>query len=122
MHWASFGQTVLISVYTFCLAMVSLYGLHRYVIVYLYYRHRSKTPKAKGRFEELPPVTVQLPMYNERWVARRIIEKACGIDYPRDRLQIQVLDDSTDETVDVARQVVEEARAKGFDIEYIHRD
>ena len=122
MNWAELGQTVLMTVYTFSLIMVSLYGLHRYVIVWLYYRHRNKALKPAGHFDELPAVTVQLPMYNERLVARRIIEKACEIDYPADKLQIQVIDDSTDDTVDIARQTVAEARAKGFNIEYIHRD
>ena len=122
MSWAELGQTVLITVYTFSLVMVSIYGLHRYVIVWLYYRNRKKAIKPAGHFDELPRVTVQLPMYNERLVARRIIEKACEIDYPGDKLQIQVIDDSTDDTVDIARQAVAEARAKGFDIEYVHRD
>jgi cellulose synthase/poly-beta-1,6-N-acetylglucosamine synthase-like glycosyltransferase len=103
------------------MAMVSLYGLHRYGLVWLYYRHRRKAPEPAGRFEELPRVTIQLPMYNERLVARRIIETTCAIDYPREKLQIQVLDDSTDDTVVTARAACEEARARGFDIEYIHR-
>jgi cellulose synthase/poly-beta-1,6-N-acetylglucosamine synthase-like glycosyltransferase len=122
MDWAEFGHAVLMTVYTCALAMVSMYGLHRYAIVYLYYRHRRRKPQPKGRFGELPVVTIQLPMYNERFVARRIIEKACEVEYPRSKLQIQVLDDSTDETTQVARQAVEAARARGFDIEYIHRD
>ena len=122
MHWSDLAQTVFMTVYTFALAMVSIYGLHRYALVALYYRHRRKEPKPKGSFKQLPHVTVQLPMYNEKYVARRIIEKACQIDYPRDRLQIQVLDDSTDETRQIAREAVNAAAAAGFDIEYIHRN
>ena len=122
MSWIELGHSVLMTLYTFALVMVSLYGLHRYAIVLLYYRYRKKAPRAAGRFKELPPVTIQLPMYNERLVARRIIQEVCRIDYPRDKLQIQVLDDSTDETVDIAQKAVQEARAEGFDIEYIHRD
>jgi cellulose synthase/poly-beta-1,6-N-acetylglucosamine synthase-like glycosyltransferase len=121
MDWAEFWRTVFMTAYTFALAMVSLYGLHRYIIVYLYYRHRKNVPQAAGRFELLPRVTVQLPMYNERYVAERIIEKSCQIDYPKDRLQIQVLDDSTDDTKEIARAACQEARANGFDIEYVHR-
>ena len=121
MDWAEFGQAVLMTVYTFALVMVSLYGLHRYVIVFLYYRHRKKTPKPAGHFDQLPLVTIQLPMFNERLVAKRIIEKTCEVEYPRDKLQIQVLDDSTDDTVDIARQTVQEACAKGFNVEYVHR-
>ena len=122
MDWADLATATFWTLYTFLMVMVSVYGLHRYVLVLLYYRNRKRAPKLGGQFEELPCVTIQLPMYNERLVARRIIERSCRIDYPRDRLQIQVLDDSTDDTAEIARQAVEEARAKGFDIEYIHRD
>lgn len=117
-----FAHALLMTLYTFALVMVSIYGLHRYVIVFLYYRHRKKTPKPAGHFDELPHVTVQLPMFNERLVARRIIARACEIDYPREKLQIQVLDDSTDDTVEIARQAVADAVADGFDVEFIHRD
>lgn len=109
------------TIYTFALVMVSIYGIHRYVLVYLYYRHRRKAHKPHGRFEELPHVTVQLPMYNEKYVAARIIEKTCQLDWPKDKLQIQVLDDSVDETVEIASAAVERAKAKGFDIEFVHR-
>ena len=121
MNWAEFGQTVLMTLYTFALVMVSLYGLHRYVIVALYYRHRKKVPAPAGHFDDLPNVTIQLPMYNERLVAKRIIAKTCQIDYPLDRLQIQVLDDSTDDTVDIARQAVADARAKEVFFRIHHR-
>ncbi len=121
MDFADIARTVFMSVYTFVLVMVSIYGCHRYVIVYLYYRHRKKHPRVPEVFAELPPVTIQLPMYNERWVARRIIEETTRIEYPREKLQIQVLDDSVDETCQIAIDAVREAREKGFDIEYIHR-
>ncbi|MCJ7543869.1 MAG: glycosyltransferase family 2 protein [Phycisphaerae bacterium] len=114
-------NALFMSVYTIAVLMVSVYGLHRYLLVFLYYRHHKKEPRPKGTFRELPPVTVQLPMYNEQCVARRIIEHACRIDYPRDKLQIQVLDDSTDDTVEIARQAVSRAKAQGFDVEYLHR-
>ncbi len=122
MDWGQLGHTIFIVVYTFSLLMVSLYGFHRYWLVMLYYFNRKKSHAPKSHFEELPHVTVQLPMFNEMLVARRIIEKTCQLDYPREKLQIQVLDDSTDGTSQVAAAAVEEARAKGFDIEYIHRD
>jgi cellulose synthase/poly-beta-1,6-N-acetylglucosamine synthase-like glycosyltransferase len=122
MDWADLGEKIFMSLYTFALVMVALYGLHRWAIVWLYYRHRKKVPKPAGQFDQLPHVTVQLPMYNEMAVARRIIEKTCQLDYPREKLQIQVLDDSTDGTPAIAEAAVAEARAKGFDIEYIRRD
>ncbi len=109
-------------VYAVVLVVVSVYGLHRYALVWLYYRHRAAVPRLNACFTDLPRVTVQLPMYNERFVARRIIEKACAIDYPSDRLQVQVLDDSTDDTHELAREVVDEMRGRGHDIELIHRD
>lgn len=121
MDWSGFGETVFMSVYTFVLVMVSMYGFHRYVLVYLYWRHRKRVPVAPGKFDPLPMVTVQLPMFNERLVAKRIIEKACLIEYPKDRMQIQVLDDSTDDTVQIAAEACEAARAQGFDVEYVHR-
>ncbi len=122
MDWVGLINAIFISIYTFALVMVSFYGLHRYVLVFLYYRHRHNAPKPAGHFETLPRITVQLPMYNERFVARRIIEKTCLIDYPRDRFQIQVLDDSTDDTQQIALETVRRAQADGFDVEYIHRN
>ncbi|MCP4375880.1 MAG: glycosyltransferase [bacterium] len=115
-------QTAFMSLYTFMLVMVSIYGLHRYVIVYLFLRNRNRAPKPAGQFDVLPRVTIQLPMYNEEAVARRIIEETARIDYPRDRLQIQVLDDSTDGTCSIARDTVDRLKAKGHDIQYLHRD
>jgi len=107
--------------YTIVLMLVCVYGLHRYQLVHLFYKYRRNTPKLQACFRELPVVTIQLPMYNEKAVARRIIDATCRIDYPRDRLHIQVLDDSTDETVQIAADAVARWRAEGFDIEYIHR-
>ncbi len=109
-------------VYIGAMAMVCLYGLHRYALVFLYFKHRRNCPPCPDQFDELPPVTVQLPMYNEELVARRIIEQACRIEYPRDKFEIQVLDDSTDQTPRIARKAVEEARRRGVDITYIGRD
>lgn len=111
-----------IGAYLTVLTLICIYGAHRYFLVLLYYRVRKRVPQPAGRFEELPPVTIQLPMYNERYVAQRIIERACQIDYPRDRLQIQVLDDSTDETAAIARQTVERMRTLGHNVVYLHRD
>jgi len=114
--------TTFMTVYTVMLAVVCMYGLHRYALVYLFWRHRKKVPVPAGQFDELPNVTIQLPMFNERFVARRIIEQTCQIDYPREKLQIQVLDDSTDETCELARQAVEDMCSQGFDVEFIHRE
>ncbi len=119
--WLRLAQWTIMAIYTFALAMVCIYGIHRYGLVYLYYRYRRKAHKPPRRFQELPMVTVQLPMYNEKYVAERIIERTCEIDWPRERLQIQVLDDSTDETSRIAAAAVERARARGYDVEYVRR-
>jgi cellulose synthase/poly-beta-1,6-N-acetylglucosamine synthase-like glycosyltransferase len=108
--------------YLTVLTLICIYGAHRYFLLMLYYRARRRVPRPNGTFDTLPPVTVQLPMYNERFVARRIIEHACRIDYPKDRLQVQVLDDSTDDTQQIARETVQRMKAAGIDIDYIHRD
>jgi cellulose synthase/poly-beta-1,6-N-acetylglucosamine synthase-like glycosyltransferase len=114
----------------FCVMIVlALYGLHRYQLMWLYYRHKKKAAHSSlpdARFEELPFVTVQLPIYNEQFVIDRLIEACCRIEYPRDRFEIQVLDDSTDETVEVAKAIVDRYAA-GFPgmepqpIQYLHR-
>lgn len=104
------------------LIVLSLYGLHRYEMIRAYYKNKHKLPKeAPSRFDELPRVTVQLPLYNERFVVDRLVEEICKIDYPKDKLQIQVLDDSTDETHAYAERLVAQYRAAGYPIEYRHR-
>jgi len=108
-------------VYFFVLITVFIYASHRYYMVYLYYKHQADKPALRGNLKSLPRVTVQLPVYNEMYVVRRLIAASCGIDYPRDLLDIQVLDDSTDETATAALECVKEYREKGFDIHYIHR-
>lgn len=111
----------LTAIYLTVLLLISIYGLHRYWLVWLYYRNRRHLPRPKRRFEQLPPVTVQLPMFNEAYVTRRVIDAACRLDYPSDRLQIQVLDDSTDESARIAGQRVEYWARRGVDIQLINR-
>ena len=89
-------------IYFLILITVFAYSSHRYYMVYLFYKNRRNFPKVKGLMENLPRVTVQLPIFNEMYVVRRLIMSACDIDYPRELLEIQVLDDSTDETTVVA--------------------
>jgi cellulose synthase/poly-beta-1,6-N-acetylglucosamine synthase-like glycosyltransferase len=110
-----------LAIYFFILITVFVYASHRYYMVYLFYKHRKDRPVLKGRLEKLPRVTIQLPIYNEMYVVRRLITASCNIDYPRELLDIQVLDDSTDETREIAEKCVNEFKEKGFDISYIHR-
>ena len=100
---------------------LSLYGVHRYVIVYLFFKHRKNVPVPARRFEKLPRVTVQLPIFNELYVVERLLDCVSKLDYPRELLQIQVLDDSTDETRAITEAEVRRLSADGFDIEHVHR-
>ena len=110
-----------VSLYLLTLAILAIYGVHRYVQVFLYYRHMAKRPQPASHFENLPKVTVQLPMYNERFVAERIIEASCRLDYPAELLQIQVLDDSTDQSAEISLECCRRMRELGHNVEYIHR-
>ena len=92
-HANAFDMALLIP-YFIVLILLAWYGLHRYILVYLYYRHRDKrTCDAPARFSELPRVTVQLPIFNEQFVVGRLVESICRLDYPKDKLDIQLLDD-----------------------------
>ncbi len=117
----STAELVFLAVYFGVLAVLSLYGSHRYRMAFLYYRHKFALPTPKGKLVTLPRVTVQLPIFNEMYVVERLIDSVCGIEYPRDLFEVQVLDDSTDETCGIARGVVDRWRAKGVDISYVHR-
>src|SRR5437667_4969502 len=114
-------ETLTLAAYFFVLIILAIYGWHRYYVVYLYMKNRDNGPKPGPRPDPLPVVTVQLPLYNEMYVADRLIDAVCRIDYPRDRLEIQVLDDSTDETVAIAELAVRRFAAQGVDIKYYHR-
>src|ERR1700709_2747411 len=82
---------------------------------------KDNPPVAATPLDRLPVVTIQLPIYNEMYVAERLIDAVCEIDYPRELLEIQVLDDSTDETTEIAELAVRRHAARGFDITYLHR-
>ena len=110
-----------ICLYLAVLTVLALYGFHRAQLLYLYWKHRDAAPAPAEKWKELPRVTVQLPMFNEMYVAERLIESIAAIDYPKDKLEIQVLDDSTDETQSIAKAKVEELVERGFDAVYIHR-
>ncbi len=112
--WAYFG----------ILGLLSAYGFYRYRLIYLFLRYRKHPPQPKGKFDEahLPRVTVQLPLFNEMYVAERLIDAVVKLEYPRALLEIQVLDDSTDETRDIAARTVQKYREQNFDISYHHRE
>jgi len=107
--------------YFIVLGILAIYGIHRYWLVYDYFKYRRNVPGTPPEPAAWPKVTIQLPIYNERYVIERLVNAAAGFDYPRDKLEIQVLDDSTDETQQIARAVVDRYRALGLPIHYIHR-
>jgi cellulose synthase/poly-beta-1,6-N-acetylglucosamine synthase-like glycosyltransferase len=107
--------------YFIVLFILALYGLHRYWLVYDYYAYRKNVPAQPPAVTEWPRVTIQLPIYNERYVIERLVEAISRFDYPTELLDVQVLDDSTDETQQVARNCVERFAAQGMAITYIHR-
>jgi cellulose synthase/poly-beta-1,6-N-acetylglucosamine synthase-like glycosyltransferase len=116
-----FDWAMLVPYFT-VLLILSIYGLHRYEIIRSYWKHKKNLPsEPPRRFERLPRVTVQLPLYNERFVVERLLEEAARMDYPHDRLQVQVLDDSTDDTHTFTEALVREYQSAGFPIEYRHR-
>jgi cellulose synthase/poly-beta-1,6-N-acetylglucosamine synthase-like glycosyltransferase len=120
-HWNAFDAALLLP-YFAVMILLAIYGLHRYTLVYLYYKHRKQyRPDPPTHFDELPSVTVQLPIFNEQFVVDRLLEAVCAMEYPREKLEIQVLDDSTDETQQVAAGLVERYAALGHPIQYIHR-
>jgi cellulose synthase/poly-beta-1,6-N-acetylglucosamine synthase-like glycosyltransferase len=107
--------------YFLVLFILAVYGLHRYWLVYDYYKYAKNTPGPPPKVKSWPRVTVQLPIYNERYVIERLVEAIARFDYPRELLDIQVLDDSIDETRQVARACVERFASQGLPITYIHR-
>jgi cellulose synthase/poly-beta-1,6-N-acetylglucosamine synthase-like glycosyltransferase len=115
------AETLTLAAYFFVLIILAIYGWHRYYLVYLYMRNRDKGPSAGIALDPAPVVTIQLPLYNEMYVADRLIEAVSRIEYPADRLEIQVLDDSTDETQRIAELAVRRFAAQGVDIKYYHR-
>ncbi len=129
-RWNGFDTALLIP-YFIVMVILAFYGIHRYQLVWLYYRNKGKEarwsePPARFAEGELPFVTIQLPIFNEQFVVDRLVDACCRLEYPRDRFEIQLLDDSTDETRVVAREVVERYAAGFGDlapqpIVYLHR-
>src|SRR6202161_1635455 len=115
-------DTALLIPYFVVMIVLAFYGIHRYQLVYRYYRNRRNAVREPASyFAELPSVTLQLPIFNEQFVVDRLIQACCNLDYPADKLEIHVLDDSTDSTVEVAQAAVELYQSLDHRIEYIHR-
>jgi len=124
-------QYAYLIVYIFALGSLFIYGINCYILMVFYLLNYPKTIKKHEEIKEnfykivssknWPHTTIQLPIYNELYVAERLIESVCRIDYPKNLIEIQVLDDSTDDTTEIAKATVEKMKAQGFDIDYIHR-
>ncbi|GAB5408011.1 MAG: glycosyltransferase [Balneolaceae bacterium] len=117
---------IIFGVYLLSVLIITIYTLGEFHLLYFFF-----TPRKKGRVhskrpdfdvKELPKVTVQLPMYNERYVAEAVIDSCAQIEYPHDKLEIQVIDDSNDETIEIVDQCVEKWKLKGIDIKVVRRD
>ena len=108
--------------YFLSLSILFMFGLHGFIMLYYHKKYKAVQHKPIPDFECKDIVTIQLPLYNELYVVERLINAVCAIDYPKDKLEIQVLDDSTDETVEVAAKIVNEKKKLGIDISYIHRE
>src|SRR3954467_5173653 len=117
----SIGHIIWSTCYLSVLLGLSAYGIHRYFIIYLYLKNRNRPPVPARYFEKLPKVTVQLPIFNEVYVAERLLRSVSELDYPQELLEIQVLDDSTDETREITAGCAEELRQRGFNVQRIHR-
>lgn len=113
--------TLVLVVYTLLLVVLFFYSLHAYLLIFYYYKFRNRCSRNVKRLVEYPKVTVQLPIYNEKYVIHRLLKSVVELDYPRSRLEIQVLDDSNDETSDIVASLVQEYRRSRFDIHHIRR-
>ena len=112
---------LLSTIYILTISALSVYGLLGLITLAFYWRHRHDEFPCPAPPAELPPATVQLPIFNERFVVERLIKAAVSLHYPADMLQIQVVDDSTDDTTEHAAKLVDEYKRKGINIQLVHR-
>ena len=113
--------SLILAVHFLLLGILSLFGLHRLSMVFRWFKYRDFTPQPPKMFEKLPKITVQIPLYNERLVAKRIVDSIVLLEYPADRLQIQIVDDSNDDTSDVIAERVSHYKLQGINIEHVQR-
>ena len=114
-------EELILVAYIVCLSVLFLFGSHGFIMIYYHIKFRHHRRLDVGQMASYPTVTVQLPVYNELYVVGRLIDAACAIVYPKDKLEIQVLDDSTDDTVGVVDEIVARYREQGYDIKHVRR-
>ena len=117
----SLAAVIILTIHYALLCALSLFGLHRLSMAFRWYFNRNYKPKNPEFFSDLPPITIQIPIYNEKFVAARSIKAACNIHYPKDKLQIQIVDDSNDNTSSIIADHVAAFQAEGFDIQHVQR-
>ena len=114
---------IVVAIHAACLLLLCAYAVHQGVLLVVYLlRGRSASSQSSRPTAELPAVTIQIPLFNERYVAARVIAAAAAQDYPRDKLQIQILDDSTDDTTEIARCAAAQACSSGLSVDVLHRN
>lgn len=116
----NFDEIVLLT-YIVSLSILMIFASHGFIMVYYQSKYGKNIPKEKAEEVLHKTVTIQLPLYNEMYVSERLIDAVCAIDFPKEQMEIQVLDDSTDQTVEVVAKIVEEKQKLGFNIKHIHR-
>jgi len=114
-------KVLLMIFYSLNVVLLFLYGIHTYLMVFWYKKNNAKCDLVRKKMGRRPVVTIQLPVFNEMYVVERLIDRVIAIDYPKKLKEIQVLDDSTDETLDITRRAVAKYRRQGYDIKLIHR-
>jgi len=111
----------ILAAYTVLLVILFFYSIHSFILIYYYFKFRNRRERKPKRLTKYPKVTVQLPIYNEKYVVHRLLKSVTELDYPKYKLEIQLLDDSSDDTSDIAARLVGEYKKRRFDIHHIRR-
>lgn len=118
-------ETTILTIYIVSLSILFIFGSHGFIMIYHYFKtYNKRTEDLKEEdfiLKEYPVVTIQIPLFNEKYVTKRLIDAVCRMDYDKDKLEIQVLDDSTDDSVELTAKIVADRKAEGYDIKHIHR-
>ena len=118
-------EYIIIAVYTICLLLIFMYAIAQLNLLFNYLKYRNKEDNSpKFNFsnpDEIPFVTIQLPVFNELYVMKRLLKNIAKLEYPLDKLEIQVLDDSTDESIEMTAKHIKKIQEKGIDIQHIRR-
>ncbi|PIW70211.1 MAG: glycosyl transferase family 2 [Ignavibacteriales bacterium CG12_big_fil_rev_8_21_14_0_65_30_8] len=112
----------ILTLYFMTLSVLFIFGSHGFIMLFYHRKYGDKKQKSDTKLNQNSTVTIQLPLYNELYVVKRLIDSVCKIDYPKDKLEIQILDDSTDETSEIVAEIVTEKLKEGFDIKQIRRE